>query len=216
MSSSQQIHGHADHTSGAHVPASIQDAVYALRQGHAVVFPTDTVYGIGVGVAYAQTPEEIYRIKERSYTKPIAWLVDGPRALTTYGTNVPDSVIALARRYWPGPLTIIVKASHAVPHAYQSSDGTIGLRAPKSKTVQQLIAEVGCPLATSSANITGDPSPYSFCDINPRLLDRVACGISDATEKSGIASTVIDCSGAHVIMVRKGAISLDEIHHYCS
>lgn len=192
-------------------PARFEDAVAALRGGKAVVFPTDTVYGIGVAVDYAGTPEEIYRIKERSHDKPIAWLVGGVDDIRTYGSSVPESVLRIARTFWPGSLTVIVAASERVPRPYRSSAGTIGLRAPASATVQRLIRGVGCPLATSSANIAGESSPHSFDEVNPIVIERSACALRDDTPKSGIASTVIDCSSGAIEMVRQGAISEADI-----
>lgn len=192
-------------------PARFEDAVAALKDGKAVVFPTDTVYGIGVAVDYAETPEDIYRIKERSHDKPIAWLVGGVDDIRAYGSSVPDSVMRIARTFWPGSLTIIVAASERVPSTYTSSAGTIGLRAPASATVQRLIRRVGCPLATSSANIAGGPSPHSFDEVNPIVLERCACALRDDTPKSGIASTVIDCSSGTVKMIRQGAVLEEDI-----
>ncbi len=195
--------------------ATIPEAVSALKQGKAVVFPTDTVYGVGVAIDYADSPEEIYRIKERSHKKPVAWLVNGVDALTTYGKMVPDSVMRLAKNFWPGPLTIIVAASDKVPKKFQSEEGTIGLRAPANATAQKLIQSVGCPLSTSSANLAGEPAPHSFEEVNPVILERCACALSDNTEKSGIASTVIDCSSGAAVMVRQGALTIADIKKFC-
>lgn len=186
-------------------------AVAALRAGKPAIFPTETVYGIGVAVGYAQTPQILYDLKQRDREKPVAWLVDGPSALLDYGKAVPDFALALAREFWPGPLTLIVKASDRVPAVFCSHEGTIGLRMPDSQTARELIARVGAPLATTSANFSGSESPQTFAAIDGALLSRVDAAIEDDVEKSGVASTVIDCTKKDPLMVRQGAISLADV-----
>jgi L-threonylcarbamoyladenylate synthase len=193
--------------------ATIESALAELKHGHAIIFPTDTVYGLGVSVKHASSPDIIYTIKERDRHKPIAWLVNGTDDLETYGKVVPDYVKAIADELWPGPLTIIVRASDAVPESFRSSEGTIGLRMPSNKIARTLIERIGCPIATSSANLAGAPSPCSFDEIDPQLLDRVPTALDDEEPKSGIASTVINCSTGHTVVVREGAISIADLNN---
>ena len=171
-------------------------AVRALRAGAPVMFPTDTVYGIGVSVLHAKSPQAIYDIKQRVAGKPVAWLVGSPEALDVYGADVPQQARDLVRAHWPGALTVIVKASDAVPAAFAAQAGTIGLRMPNSCVALSLIEAVGGPLATSSANVSGGPDPRTFEDIDPALVRQVAAIVRSerAHEGSGTASTVIDCS----------------------
>lgn len=195
-------------------PATPVDAVRALKRGEAVVFPTDTVYGLGVSVEAAAGPDVLYDLKERDRGKPIAWLVGAPADLDRYGENVPDLARALAARYWPGPLTLIVQASGAVPEAFRSQAGTIGLRMPDNATALALIRDVGCPLATTSANLSGHPSPCSFDAVDPVLAARVGVALPDAVgddDKSGVASTVLDCTVGRPRIVREGAVTADDI-----
>ena len=108
---------------GAHTH---EEALEALKNGQPIVFPTDTLFGLGVSVLYAPSPDILYAIKHREKKKPIAWLVGGIEDLERYGKMVPDFAFALARTFWPGPLTVIVKASDEVPAAFCSEEGTIG------------------------------------------------------------------------------------------
>lgn len=193
---------------------TLRDAAGALKRGKAVVFPTDTVYGLGVSVEAAAGPDVLYQVKERDRGKPIAWLVGAPADLDRYGTDVPELARALAARYWPGPLTLIVCASDAVPEAFRSQAGTIGLRMPDNATALALIGDVGCPLATTSANLSGHASPCSFAAIDPVLAARVSIVLPDAAgddDKSGIASTVLDCTAASPRIVREGAVTAADI-----
>lgn len=181
--------------------AGFERAVEALKAGRAVVFPTDTVYGLGVAPRFAESAREIFSVKRRPADKPVAWLVAGVDDLERYGANVSAKARALAEEGWPGGLTVIVNASREVPEAFRSAQGTIGLRAPDSPLAQALIGEVG-PLAASSANRSGAPAPRSFSEIDPALLDEVAAFIGCDEAASGVASTVIDATGDEPVVVR--------------
>ena len=182
--------------------SSKREAVAALKRGEAVIFPTETVYGLGVSVEAAASPEALYDLKERDRGKPVSWLVGGVDDLDRYGAHVPDLARRLARAYWPGPLTLIVEASDAVPAAFRS-------RMPDNDTALELIEAVGCPLATTSANISGLQAPGSFDALDPRLAARVGVVMADDRDgdKSGIASTVVDCTVDPPRIVRAGAVT---------
>ena len=183
------------------------DAVRALEAGGLVVFPTDTVYGIGVAVRYADSPAAIYAAKKRDGGKPVAWLVAGVDALSEFGLDVPESAIDLARRHWPGALTIIVKASAAVPRSFQSAQGTIGLRMPANETALSLVRAVG-PIATSSANVSGETDSGTFDGLDRDLLESASVAIEGNEMPSGVASTVVDCSEGELVVLRRGDVEV--------
>ena len=189
---------------------ALGEALDALRAGRAVVFPTDTVYGLGVSVKHAGSPQAIYDIKRRDAGKPIAWLVGGPEALDEFGRNVPQQARELAERHWPGALTIIVKASDAVPEAFRSQEGTIGLRMPASPVALELIEQLQSPLATSSANLSGEPNPRTAAELDPQLRAAAGAIVEDDLMESGTASTVIDCSQGTITIIRQGGIMVDQ------
>ena len=186
------------------------EAIDALKEGKPVAFPTDTVYGLGVAVEYADSPKAVYDLKNRGTDKPIAWLVEGPEALDVYGLDVPERAKELASAYWPGALTVIVKASDAVPPAFRAPNGTIGLRMPDNETALRLIRVVG-PIATSSANVTGDEAPRVASEIDPDLAACVMVIGDDGSVASGVASAVLDCSQGKATIIRQGAI-MEEIN----
>lgn len=190
--------------------AHVAQAVEALKAGKPVIFPTDTVYGVGVSVLHAESPHAIYDVKRRQAGKPVAWLVADASALELYGQDVPAYALELAERHWPGALTIIVKASSKVPMAFRSQEGTIGLRMPASDTALSLIRAVGCPVATSSANTSGQPAPRLASEISPEVLQRVSAVVKDDALRSGVASTVIDCSHGAIEVVRQGDVALGQ------
>lgn len=195
-----------------------QEAAAALAAGEAVVMPTDTVYGLGVAVGAVDDPGLLFRLKGRPAGKAVAWLVEGPRALDRYGAGVHPWVHRLARRFWPGGLTLVVRASEEVPPAFRSPEGTIGLRMPASPEALALIAAVGSPLAVTSANLSGAPaaSVPELLDID--LVARTAGVLEGACGAGGdgLASTVIDCTAAEPSVLRCGPISsrdLEECSH---
>ena len=192
---------------------SFQETVDALRSGNPAVYPTETVYGLGVAVAFAENPSVLYDIKQREQRKPIAWLVSDASDLDHYGKHVPEFARVLARTFWPGPLTLIVSASDEVPSAFRSNEGTIGLRMPNNEKALELISAVGCPLATTSANISGLKASKTFGNLSEDVCRQVSAVLRDDDDanKSGVASTVLDCTGDHPVMVREGAISISDI-----
>lgn len=152
------------------IQREIRVAADALLRGGVAAFPTDTVYGLGVAACAAETPQALFDIKRRDAGKPVAWLVGSVNDLRTFGENVPEYATALARAFWPGPLTLIVKASSAAPISFQSDGGTIGLRMPASEIALTLIRAVGYPLATTSANLSGEAAPWHFEDLDPAIV----------------------------------------------
>ena len=192
---------------------TLEDAALALADGRACIFPTDTVYGVGVAVHAASGPAILFDVKRRDSGKPIAWLVGSIDDLQRYGKNLPPAACELARRFWPGALTLIVEASDAVPASYASESGSIGLRMPANATTLALIRRTGSPLATTSANISGRAAVSSFESLDEELLARVGCALRDPAESShsGVASTVVDCTGGDLTLVREGGIAFEDL-----
>lgn len=153
---------------------SLAEATDCLDRGEAVVLPTDTVYGVGVAVEAAPGPQRLFEAKHRPADKPVAWLVASPDDLERYGAAVPAYARRLAEAFWPGALTLVVRASAAVPRAFQSQAGTIGLRMPASPEALALIRAAGCPLAVTSANPSGALAPVCFEDLDPALVEATA------------------------------------------
>ena len=193
--------------------STFDETASALLHGDAAIYPTETVYGVGVAIGFAPTPDVLYEIKRREHRKPIAWLISRVDDLDKYGKHVPEFARVLARTFWPGPLTLIVNASDSVPLPYRSSEGTVGLRMPNNDTALKLINKVGCPLATSSANISGNKAQCVFDLVDSTLKEIVAASLADDSDstKSGVASTVVDCTGDHPVLVREGAITVSDI-----
>ena len=199
---------------------SAEKAVQELRAGNPVVFPTDTVCGLGVSVLHAKSPQSLFEIKKRPTNKPIAWLVQGIGELRQYGKNVPDYAFALAREFWPGALTLVVHASAAVPVSYLADNfcsndldnsssknscacdsfsnnpypraySSIGLRCPKSKLVHYLLGGLKSPLCTTSANFSGQPAPTSLIDLDENFAQDLFVVENDTTSTASACTASI-------------------------
>lgn len=187
--------------------ASLDEAAARLRAGGAAIFPTDTVYGLGVAVFHAPSPAALFELKGRPAGKPVAWLVGEAGDLTRFGADVPPYARRLAEDFWPGALTLVVRASEAVPAAFVSAEGTVGLRMPASPEARALVRAAG-PLATTSANLSGAPSAERFEDVDARLARAVGCAVRTDAPLTGVASTVVDCTRPAPRVLRQGGVVL--------
>jgi tRNA threonylcarbamoyl adenosine modification protein (Sua5/YciO/YrdC/YwlC family) len=186
-------------------------AATVLRDGGVIVFPTETVYGLGALADSCFGPHELFEIKVRPATLPIPLLVETEDALDRYGIDVPRYAHSLAREFWPGALTLVVKASDAVPKDFRAPDGSIGLRSPDHEVVMELIRAAGGPLFTTSANTHGNPAPGSFDEMEPRIITHADVVIDGGETLHQMPSTVVDCMGAEPRILRQGAIEADRI-----
>lgn len=207
--------------SGPH-PLAIRDAAQVLTAGGLILTPTETVYGIGVAIgAYASSGDEapapetgygrIFTLKRRDVRQTVPWLVAGERDLDAFGVDVPEGVHVLARAFWPGALTLIVKASDRVPRFMRAADGTVALRASASPVVQALVRACGSPLAVTSANTHGAPAPISFAQVEARILAGVDAAIDAGETVCRDASTIVSLLDGELDIIRQGALSAADI-----
>jgi len=190
---------------------AINLAATVLRDGGIVVFPTETVYGIGAAATSCIGPQEIIDVKMRPKNKPLPWLVETESALDVYGVDVPEYAHDLAKKYWPGPLSIVVKASDRVGKDFRDERGTVALRCPDHEVVQELIRASGGPIITTSANTSGNPPAASFEELEPRIIHAADLTLDGGETHHGIASTVVDCTGPEPVVIRPGAIAAEDI-----
>lgn len=214
---------------------AIAEVGNVLSSGGLALIPTETVYGLAVAVApFAQVrtaegaPGEpsvngaalppassgyrrIFSVKQRDLTQTVPWLVGGVDDLDRYGCAVDEVTRALADAFWPGALTLIVRANDRVPRFMQAADGTVALRCSASPVVAALIRACGCPLATTSANTHGMPAPASFDVVEPVVLAGVDAAIDAGETPCQDASTIVSCVSGEVVIARYGALSEDDI-----
>ncbi|MHB1017448.1 MAG: L-threonylcarbamoyladenylate synthase [Coriobacteriia bacterium] len=186
-------------------------AATMLKDGGIVVFPTETVYGIGASATSCIGSQEIIDIKMRPKNKPLPWLVDGEGALDKYGVDIPEYAHRLALAFWPGALTIVVKAAEVVAREFRDDRDTVALRSPDHELVQELIRANGAAIVTTSANTSGQPPATSFAELEERIIAAADIALDGGETPHKLASTVVDCTGPEPIVTRVGPISVEEI-----
>lgn len=195
----------------------------AIAQKQCVVMPTDTVYGIAADAFSAQAVATLLAAKGRGRSMPPPVLIPRLQTMDGLATEVPAAGRALAERFWPGPLTLIFHAQPSLTWDLGETKGTVALRIPDDELAQALLTITG-PLAVSSANRTGHPAAQTAADAREQLAESVEVYLEEgvrpvrgpaedpgADDPAGLPSTIIDCTGEHLRVVRQGALSLEAI-----
>ena len=193
----------------AQEPGTLARALAVLHKGGLVAFPTDTVYGVGALAFNGAAVGSIYTAKDRPVEKAIPVLIGDPADLAKVTLEVPDAAVRLAARFWPGPLTLVVPKHPDLPETV-SVTATVGVRVPDHAVARALLLAAG-PMAVTSANLSGQPSPSTAQEVFAQLGGRIALIIDGGKTPGGIPSTVVDCSGTELLILREGPISKDEI-----
>ncbi len=192
-------------------PATIPLAAEALRCGAVVAFPTDTVYGLGAAVFREEAVQALYEIKGRPEGKAIPLLLASAGDLPRVALCVPPGAERLVRRYWPGPLTLVLPARPEIPAVVRAGGPTVAVRVPDHPVARALIEAVGTPLATTSANRSGAPEALTAHEVIEQLGDGVTWVIDGGRSPGGIPSTVIDLTVDPPVIRRQGAIAGEEL-----
>jgi L-threonylcarbamoyladenylate synthase len=193
----------------AQAPGTLARALAILHNGGLVAFPTDTVYGLGASAFNEAAVGGIYTAKDRSVEKAIPVLLGDPADLAKVTLEVPGVAARLAARFWPGPLTLVVPKHPDLPEIV-SATSTVGVRVPDHGEARALLSAAG-PMAVTSANLSGQPSPSTAQEVFAQLGGRIALIIDGGKTPGGLPSTVVDCTGTEPVILRVGPISEDEI-----
>jgi L-threonylcarbamoyladenylate synthase len=189
---------------------SIQRAVEALRCGGVVVYPTETLYGLGVDATDERALGRLVDLKGREEGKPISVLVGDRAMLDTIAAEVPVAAERLMRRFWPGPLTIAVPARPGVSRRLTAGGGTIGVRCSSHPLAAALVAGLGRPLTAPSANPAGAPPPRTVAEARRYFGDAIDAWVDGGVLPGGVGSTVVDAAN-EIEIIREGAIPAAEI-----
>ncbi len=180
---------------------------YIIRNGGVVIFPTDTAYGIGCLMENSKAVKKVYEIRKRSHEKAVPVLFSSIRMIKKYVKPFDSNIINLMKKHWPGGLTIIlpVKTSK-VPSLVRAGKKTIGVRIPNHKPLLKLIRSTG-PIIAPSANFAGDLTPFTFSELDKKLISKVDLVVRGKTSLKK-SSTVIDCSIKPYKIIRIGAVEI--------
>jgi len=197
---------------------AIRDAALVLKAGHLVAFPTETVYGLGADARNPEAVKRIYEVKGRPSDHPLIVHISSINQLDKWAVEIPDYAIVLARAFWPGPMTLILKRTDIAKNFITGGQDTVGLRVPSDPMALALIREFeqisGSAIAAPSANRFGQVSPTSGSDVFEELgqfLTDEDLILDGGNSTIGIESTIIDCTGDQPTILRNGAVTKADI-----
>jgi L-threonylcarbamoyladenylate synthase len=189
----------------------IKKATEAFKEGKIVVFPTDTVYGVGVVIDDLRAIERLYRLKGRPATKPTPVLVGNIEQVEELVTKIRPEVKKLLEKFWPGGLTLVLSAKkEKVPDLMRGGGETIGVRMPNHPLLLKVLQKLGKAIVAPSANFAGKPPPKKFSEIDSTFLEKADFVVSGKCGL-GIPSTVLDVTKKPWKIIREGPVSAKEL-----
>jgi L-threonylcarbamoyladenylate synthase len=192
-------------------PGALERAAELLRAGELVTFPTDTVYGIGANAFLKDAVLRLYLAKERPGHLAIPLLLPDASALPSVCREVPQVAWELADAFWPGGLSLVLHRADGVPNAVTAGGSTVAVRVPDHDLVRELCRRLGAPIAATSANRHGQPSPVTADEVEPAFLGRVALLLVGGACHGGMASTVLDLTVSPPAILRPGPVTAEQL-----
>ena len=184
-----------------------------IKRGGIVIFPTDTVYGIGV-LPEKKPVERLYEIKKRDPSKKMIALIDNLDTVREIVDETQENMKRIGKvlgTFWPGELTVIFKADKKFTEKFDENMDTVGIRIPENETALKIIKAAGGIVLTTSANISGEEAVKKFEDINEKLLSNVDGVVKDTSVLTGVPSTIIKYEKGKITLLRKGNIEIEKI-----
>lgn len=187
---------------------TLDAAAEAVLRGGVIAFPTDTLYGLGCSLFDVAAVELLARLKRRSAGHAVISLIPDPAQAWGLALEVPPVGERLIRACWPGPLSLIFHASAIVPAGVQGAGGTVALRCPKDPLSLALLARVGGPVVSSSANLTGQPPATTAEEVLAVFGNQLDLILDGGPRREGVPSTLVDVSGDRPVLLRRGALDV--------
>lgn len=185
--------------------------VEILKHGGLVSVPTETVYGLAGSALDESAVQKIYEVKGRPEVKALSVMISGAKDMERYCRSVPSDAVFLAEKYWPGPLTIVLKAKDTIPEIVRAGGDTLGLRCPDHPLTLELLSKSELPLAAPSANPSGASSPRNAAKVMEYFEGSIEAVLDGGECTIGIESTILDMSQKPYRILREGALSEEEI-----
>lgn len=190
---------------------SIPKAATFIKKGQVVAFPTETVYGLGANVYDEKAIKKIFKAKGRPKDNPLIVHITSKKDIQVLVKEIPETAKKIISKFFPGPITIILKKNEIISNSVTAGLDTIAIRMPSSKIARDLIKICGVPIAAPSANLSGSPSPTSFMHVLNDFRGKIPCILIGPNAKYGLESTVIDCTSAVPQILRPGVITLEQL-----
>ena len=188
-------------------------AVAALRRGEVIVFPTETLYGLGADALNAAAVEKVFQLKGRDFNNPIPLLIADRAMLRTLVADMPQLAEKLMARFWPGPLTLVLPARPDVPRPLVNSTGGIGVRISNQPIATALVRAFGRPITASSANPSGKAPARTVAQAKNYFADKIYVFIDAGELTSKTGSTVVEIRANGVRIIREGEIGKSDLQH---
>jgi len=193
----------------------VEEGIRVLKRGGIVAYPTDTTYGLGASMSIRPAVERVYQVKERPQNMALPLLLADASQLTEVAEPVPPIAFDLIHTFLPGALTIVLHKSKSVPDIITAGGKTIAIRIPDHPTPIALIRGVGSPIIGTSANLSGRPSPLTAPEVHSQFGDKIDLVIDGGRCSAGRQSTIVDLTGDTPVVLREGAISIEELKQVC-
>ncbi len=190
---------------------SLKKISQSIKKSKVVVFPTETVYGIGTNGLDEKAIEKLYKIKHRPKEKPISLLVSDINMIKNIAKDINELEYKLIKKFMPGPLTIILRKKESIPDILTANSEFVGVRIPDNEIARKLIEYSGVPIATTSANISGKKANIELNKIMEEFKDKVDCYIDGGISKIGKASTVVKVIDNKIEILREGSVTVQSI-----
>ncbi len=188
-----------------------EQAAKFIMKSDVVAFPTETVYGLGANAFDELAVRKIFRLKGRPKDNPLIVHISNRNQIKAIAEGISTTAAKIIKKYFPGPLTVILKKNELIPDAVTAGLDSVAVRMPSSKIAHEFIKACGVPIAAPSANVSGLPSPTSFGHVLEDFNGKVSCILIGPKSKYGLESTVVDCTGDVPKVLRPGIITIEEL-----
>ncbi len=196
-------------------PDNRSAAAILLRDGGVVAYPTDTVYGLGAAVYDREAVSNLFALKGRGRSQGVPVLIASESQLAEVAAQVPDAALALAERFWPGALTLVMHRSPRLEPLVTGGGDTVAVRLPDHPCPLALVSALGAPITGTSANRHGGPEPTAAEEVQRQLGSRLTLVLDGGPSPGAVPSTIVDVTAPTPLLVRAGAIPLDELRAVC-
>lgn len=190
---------------------SPKEAAGFIKRGGTVAFPTETVYGLGANVFDEKAIAKIFEAKQRPADNPLIAHVGRIEQISLLASEITETAVKFIEAFFPAPLTLVLPKAKKVPLIATAGLETIGVRMPKNDLALEFLRECETPLVAPSANLSGKPSPTTWQAVFEDLQGRIDCILQGETSEIGLESTVVDCAGKAPLVLRSGAITLEQL-----
>jgi L-threonylcarbamoyladenylate synthase len=190
-------------------PELVGETVAILKKGGICAYPTETFYGLGVDVTNEHAIKRLFDIKRRDYGNPVAVIVSDRNMLASIVSDIPEKALLLMDLFWPGPLTILFNTNKKISKRLTTNTGKIGIRISSHPVATALVRELGRPLTTTSANLSGFPSSQTLRHLKSYFGDKIDLIVDSGGLPPSAGSTVVDVTEEKLTLIREGVIKGD-------